>query len=385
MNNLIYEQWHFARPKLVATYLALLRDGPGDPIALQSPRRWGKTTFLQTEITPAARKAGFLPVYIDVWQNRDDELSAINYGLQEAIDDLDVPPTTVGKRMKTKVTKVGVGSMTLELGDEPTRTRPESAFLLVDWLLKTLVRKAKKPVLLLLDEIQELAVAKRNEAIVSALRSAITKSRQSVRVIFTGSNQDRLRELFSRSRAALYEGASILAFPALGADFLDFVTAHAETRFKRRIPINELTMAFERFQYQPRALLDLVFLYVSGEQHSFKDVLNERIERLLASDLFQSILDQMNPLQKQICRRLVAGGDVSSADAQRTYAEALGTEGVSPGAISRALRSLIDLHVLTKPAGARGGYTFDDPMFREWMSRLNWYRPTTGVRVTVIR
>jgi len=191
--------------------------------------------------------------------------------------------------------------------------------------------------------------------------------------------------LFSRSRAALYEGASILAFPALGADFLDFVTAHAETRFKRRIPINELTMAFERFQYQPRALLDLVFLYVSGEQHSFKDVLNERIERLLASDLFQSILDQMNPLQKQICRRLVAGGDVSSADAQRTYAEALGTEGVSPGAISRALRSLIDLHVLTKPAGARGGYTFDDPMFREWMSRLNWYRPTTGVRVTVIR
>jgi uncharacterized protein len=381
MNNLIYEQWHFSRPKLVATYLALLRDGPGDPIALQSPRRWGKTTFLQTEIIPAARAAGFLPVYIDVWQNRDDVLSAINYGLQEAIDDLDVPPTTVGKHKKTKITKVGVASMTLELGDEPTRTRPDAAFLLVDWLLKTLVRKAKKPVLLLLDEIQELAVAKRNEAIVSALRSAITKSRQSVRVIFTGSNQDRLRELFSRSRAALYEGASIMAFPALGTDFLDFVITHAQTRFKRPIPINELTLAFERFQYQPRALLDLVFLYVSGEQLSFKNVLHERIERLLASDLYQSLLDQMNPLQKQICRRLVSGGDVSSIDAQRTYAKALGREGVSPGAISRALRSSIDLHVLTKPAGARGGYTFDDPMFREWMSRLRWYPATTGIRV----
>jgi len=45
-DNLIYEQWHFARPKLVAMYLCLFRDGPGDPIALQSPRRWGKTTFL---------------------------------------------------------------------------------------------------------------------------------------------------------------------------------------------------------------------------------------------------------------------------------------------------------------------------------------------------
>jgi hypothetical protein len=52
-------------------------------------------------------------------------------------------------------------------------------------------------------------VAKEGEAVVSALRSAITKSKSSVRVIFTGSNQDRLRELFSRSHAALYEGASL--------------------------------------------------------------------------------------------------------------------------------------------------------------------------------
>jgi hypothetical protein len=371
MNRMIYEQWHFARPKLVSSYLALLRDGPGDPIALQSPRRWGKTTFLQTEIMPAALANGFLPVYIDVWQNRDDVLSAINYGLQEAIDDLDVPLTTIGKRMKTKVTKVGVASMTLDLGEEPTRTRPNSEFLLVDWLLKTLVRKAKKPVLLLFDEIQELAVAKRSEAIVSALRSAITKSRQSVRVIFTGSNQDRLRELFSRSRAALYEGASILPFPALGADFLEFVAAHAERRFRRRISGNELALAFERFQYQPRALIDLVFLFVSGDKSSFRDVLNERIERLLTSDQFHHILNQMNPLQKQICRRIAGGRDVSSIEAQREYGAALGTEGVSPGSISRALRSLIDLHVLTKPAGARGGYTFDDPMFREWMARAN--------------
>jgi len=379
MNEMIYEQWHFARPKLVSSYLTLLRDGPGDPIALQSPRRWGKTTFLQTEIMPAALANGFLPVYIDVWQNRDDVLSAINYGLQEAIDDLDVPLTTIGKRMKTKVTKVGLASMTLDLGEEPTRTRPNSDFLLVDWLLKTLVRKAKKPVLLLFDEIQELAVAKRSEAIVSALRSAITKSRQSVRVIFTGSNQDRLRELFSRSRAALYEGASILSFPALGNDFLEFVAVHAETRFRRRISSNDLAFAFERFQYQPRALIDLVFLFVSGDKSSFKDVLNERIERLLASDQFHYILDQMNPLQMLICRRIAAGRDVSSIEAQREYAAGLGSEGVSPGSISRALRSLIDLHVLTKPAGSRGGYTFDDPMFRDWMALVNWDLRPAGI------
>jgi hypothetical protein len=191
---------------LAAWYLSLLREGSGDPIALQSPRRWGKTTFLQMEVMSAAKAAGYQPVHIDIWQHRDDVLAAINYGLQEAIDDVDVPASRVGKRLSTRVSK---------LGEEPTRKRPDSPFLLVDWLLKSLVRKARRPILLLLDEIQELAVAKHNESIVSALRSAITKSRQSVRVIFTGSHQDRLHELFARSRAALYEGASIMAFPAL--------------------------------------------------------------------------------------------------------------------------------------------------------------------------
>jgi hypothetical protein len=46
---------------------------------------------------------------------------------------------------------------------------------------------------------------------------------------------------------------------------------------------------------------------------------------------------------------------------------------------------LLDLPVLTKPTGARGGYTFDDPMFREWMSRVQWYPPSTGARITALR
>jgi hypothetical protein len=117
---------------------------------------------------------------------------------------------------------------------------------LVDWLLKSLIRSAGRPVLLLFDEIQEVAVSNDGENIVSALRAAITKSKKSVRVIFTGSNQERLRELFAKSRAALYEGASIVAFPRLGTDFLTFVSQQAVRIFRRRIPEGELHEAFER-------------------------------------------------------------------------------------------------------------------------------------------
>jgi hypothetical protein len=39
------------------------------------------------------------------------------------------------------------------------------------------------------------------------------------------------------------------------------------------------------------------------------------------------------------------------------------------GSVGDALRTLVDLHVLTKPSGTRGHYAFDDPMFREWCSK----------------
>jgi hypothetical protein len=66
-------------------------------------------------MSEAATDAGFLCVYIDVWQNRSDVLGAINYGLQEAIDDLGVPKGVVAQRLKTTVKKVAAGPFGLDL------------------------------------------------------------------------------------------------------------------------------------------------------------------------------------------------------------------------------------------------------------------------------
>jgi hypothetical protein len=369
MNELIYEHWHFPRPQLAQSYLTLLREGSGDPICLQAPRRLGKTTFLLMEVIPAAIKAGYLPVYVDVWQHRSDPMAAINYGLQEAIDNIEVPQSTLGKRLKTKVNKVGIGSASIDLGDEPARRRPEAPFLLVDFLLKSVIRAARKPILLLLDEIQELAIVKDGESIVSALRSAITKSKGSVRVIFTGSNQDRLRELFSRSRAALYEGASMLSFPALGDEFSKFVADRVRENLRRPVLVSEVALAFERFQHQPRLLIDLVFIFASGNTASFKEVLERHVDRIIADSSFQPILDRMTLLQRLVCQRLNVASDLTSADARKGYALALHKKVVPSGTVGDALRALVDLHVLTKPSGTRGHYAFDDPMFREWFSK----------------
>lgn len=70
------------RPALAASYLHLLAAQPGRPIALFAPRRIGKTYFLDGDLTPAARDAGMLPVYADIWLHSEAPLEAINHALE---------------------------------------------------------------------------------------------------------------------------------------------------------------------------------------------------------------------------------------------------------------------------------------------------------------
>ena len=95
------------RPALAASYLQLLAAQPGRPIALFAPRRVGKTFFLDHDLAPAARKAGLLPVYADVWLHRAAPLDAINHALEEALDDATVPAGRIGRIAQTPVKKVG--------------------------------------------------------------------------------------------------------------------------------------------------------------------------------------------------------------------------------------------------------------------------------------
>lgn len=365
----LVEPWYFRRPALAAHLLTLLLDGPGDPLALVGERRIGKTSHLLLEVLPAARARGLLGVYVDIFQHRSDPLAAINYALQEAIDDLIVPASAPGRRLKTAVKKVGAASFSLELGDEPVRRRPEDPFLLVDWLLKTLLRAARRPVLLVFDEIQELATAAHGEPVISALRSAITKSRSQVRVIFTGSSQEKLLELFSRSRAALYEGASTLPFPHLGADFIAFMAAQCRQRFRKRMPAHELASAFERLQRQPRALIDLVLLHASGDAEELADTLEAHVQAQLTGGRYEALWVQLKPLQQRICERVARGDDVTSLAARQAYANGSDRAQTPPGTVHDALRTLLATHLLNKAAGGRGAYRIDDPLFALWLQQ----------------
>ena len=71
-----------------------------------------------------------------------------------------------------------------------------------------------KPVLLLLDEIQALAGSK-HKATIASLRTALDMHKESIKVIFTGSSREGLRQMFSVSSAPFFHYGQNLPFPDL--------------------------------------------------------------------------------------------------------------------------------------------------------------------------
>jgi hypothetical protein len=59
--------WHFARPLLAKKYLREFDLGLISARALFAKRRMGKSTFLERDLIPAARQAGYLTPYLNLW------------------------------------------------------------------------------------------------------------------------------------------------------------------------------------------------------------------------------------------------------------------------------------------------------------------------------
>ena len=369
----LYESWYFARPGLAAQFLALLLDGTGDPLVLMGERRVGKTLFLLNDLVPAAQERNFRIVYVDLWQHRAQPLEAINYALQDTLDDIEVPAGKVGRRLATAVKKIGLAGGSIDLGEAPMRRRPTDPALLVDWLLKQLIIVGRKPVLLIFDEVQELAYVPAGEAIVSSLRAALTRQRKFVRVIFTGSSEEGLRALLSRSRAALYEGASTLSFPHLDESFLRFLIARVKTRFSRRIEFADCSAAFERLHYRPRAMIDLILLFLSKDSTSMVELVGQQLEAYLLEHDYAAQWQALKPLERLLCQTILAGRAVTSGAERLHLAKHMQlparTGGVPPGTIAKALRALQAEHIIARRGGARGSYRLDDPVFAEWIRR----------------
>lgn len=353
------------RPDLARAYMALLTSQPDRPLALFAPRRVGKTVFLNEDITPEAKSQGFLTVYCDLWINKNIPIESINHALEEALDDVLVPSGSAAKTAKTSVKKLSVMGSGIELGDTPQRRAlPSEPAFRLDALFGRLAAAHGGRVLLLLDEAQTLGMHPNGADLIGTLRAALTKHKNKVFAVLTGSSQIDLSKMFSNAGAPMYQYAQKIDFPFLGEQFLEAVSDHFSTVHKgKKLPWDELNALFARMGYKPAVLRDIVKTMSSEGIVDLDAGLNLYLNDPSRIASWLAVIDPLDRLELMLLhafsKRLQPYGKGLMAD----FEKRLGID-LTPGKIRTAVEGLVKKKLIAK---LDSGYIINDETFSEYL------------------
>jgi hypothetical protein len=366
--------WHCARPQLAKRYLALLQAGPVVSTTIFAPRRTGKTVFLRKDLTPAAEAAGFTVAYVDLWQTRLNPGIAIVRGLEEALT-----PKTLAQRalhkLQEPVKKVKAsgsagelkGAIEVEMGD--AKKEVTDLALRIEELVVKLV--SKKKLLLLVDEAQELARNKENELIAMALRTAITKNSDKLRVVFTGSSRTQLAHVFSNSNAPLFSvGATVQEFPRLGRELVEFVAEKFQAASGRTLDVAAGWAALQEFHQQPEPFLSAVVAVLMDPSLTFKQAVAIEKAEQDKEENHEGTWASLDAMQRQLLLLFVNDPQAKpfGKTARAKLAKALGVPSLAPTDVQYSLNSLKVSTIISKAPG--GVHTFESAAFERWVRTL---------------
>lgn len=247
--------WHFPRREFTHSVFVTLTQGPAPALRLFGPRRTGKTEFLQRDLGYlAAETYGHRVLYASFWQTSAAPLALLLYAC-----DLALRPQSFPERLltwaQTPPIKIRLGALTalagveIDLGQHQS-ARPADELLLLDQHLDRLA-DAKRPALLLLDEVQELASHPQGVEIMAGLRTSLDRRREGLRTVFTGSSQIGLNKVFSARNAPLYRFAAPLHLPPMGPEFVDHQLKVFHRVYRRVLDRDTALGFFEQFQGNP--------------------------------------------------------------------------------------------------------------------------------------
>ncbi len=162
-----------------------------------------------------------------------------------------------------------------------------------------------KPVLLLIDEAQELAKTKEHEAVATALHTAITRNQSCLRVVFTGSSRTQLATVLSNSNAPLYStGSAIADFPKLGRDFIEYIADRFHPSTGHTLPIEPAREAFVSLKQQPEPFLGGIVDMVLNPSATLEGAMLIVEKKLSLIENHEGAWAALNATQKALVRML---------------------------------------------------------------------------------
>lgn len=368
---------------------ALARDLAGESLVdfssgmfLAAPRRTGKSTFLNNDFIPECVRRGWLPVYVDLWSDRDvDPATLISGAIGTALAGFEGALARTAK-------KAGIDKINLLRTLSWDFTRPQlPAGTTLAQALAVLHQVCGQMLVLIVDEAQHALNSEEGLNAMFALKAARDHLNRGdrpdgLRLVFTGSSRDKLANLVLKSKQPFY-GASITPFPLLGRDFVEFVTTLWNGRLaaSNQFKVEDLEYAFECVGRRPE-MLGKLLTEVSlglGEAGNLGQLLRTGALNHQAgvwSD-YESAWNDLSPLQQAVLHVMAErtlGRQPFSPFTEQTLLEvnrklehAQAQANASTANVQKALDALRDKELVWK--ANRGEYALEDGAMAEWLSR----------------
>lgn len=349
---------------------------------LAAPRRTGKSTFLNNDLIPECARRGWLPVYVDLWADREaDPADLISAAIGNALGQYQSAFEKVAK-------KAGIDKINLlrTLSWDFSKPRLPQGTTLAQ-ALGVLHAVAGKMVVLVIDEAQHALNTESGINAMFALKAARDQLNRGsdpdgLRLVFTGSSRDKLANLVLKSKQPFY-GANITPFPLLGKEFVAFITQVWNQRLAatNQFKVKDLEYAFGLVGRRPEMLAKLL-AEVSvglGEAGNLGELLKTGALSHQAgvwSD-YESAFNELSPLQQavlEVMARRVIDKQPFSPFSEQTFTEinrrlALGQNlpnATAPN-VQKALEVLREQELVWK--ANRGEYALEDSAMAEWLTR----------------
>lgn len=349
---------------------------------LAAPRRTGKSTFLNNDFIPECVQRGWLPVYVDLWSDRDAAPAELISGAIGAA--LGSFEGALAKAAK----KAGIDKINLlrTLSWDFTRPQlPEGTTLAQ--ALAVLHQVSGQMVVLIIDEAQHALNSEDGLNAMFALKAARDRLNRGdrpdgLRLVFTGSSRDKLANLVLKSKQPFF-GASITPFPLLGREYVEFITDLWNRRLavSNQFKVEDLVYAFELVGRRPE-MLNKLLAEVSvglGEAGNLGELLRTGALNHQAgvwSD-YESAWNDLSALQQAVLEVMAERTlgrqpfspftEQTLRDVNRKLQQARAEIKASTTSVQKALDALRDKELVWK--ANRGEYALEDASMAEWLAR----------------
>ena len=337
-------------------------------VFLAAPRRTGKSTFAREDLRPALEAAGAIVLYADLWKDltKDPGLVIVE-AVREAVGRNDGFITRLAK--SSGMDKVTVGGMNFSLDKIGLGKDIDLTTALV-----ALSDESQKIIVLMIDEAQHVITTSEGVAALIDLKAARDELNSSkhhgLRIVCTGSNRDKLAMLRNSKDQAFF-GASMVQFPTLDQDFIDWLCANLD--LPCALDPTEVFQLFKESGYRPELLgaaADEIRFDFTIDPETiparFTELVRAQADELYAN--LKKVIHSLTPIQSAVIRVMSVKGDNYApfeAPTMALYAKALAQAGIAaseikvevPG-VQQALIALQEKKLVWK--ASRGVYAVDE-------------------------